>query len=326
MKKASLAKDAAADFVAADPQMAEIVQLLKRLAKAPSNVLLSGESGTGKDLAAHAIHYWGPRADLAFAKVDLPSIPAALVESELFGFEPGAFTGAQSRKAGKLELAGAGTLFLDHIGELPSALQAKLLRVVEDRRFERLGGSESVALEARIVASASADLEQSVERGLFRRDLFHRLGVFLVRLPPLRERPRDIVPLATFFLDALGFLDRDAERRSRVPREFSAEALEALEAYSWPGNVRELKGAVEHGALLSRTDAIERVDLPPHVLDGPRRWLETGATERPTLEEVERAYIERVLREVGGNQTKAAEILGISRKSLWERRRRFHLE
>lgn len=323
MKKAIPARDASTDFVAVDPQMTEIVKLLKRLARAPSNVLLSGESGTGKDLAAHAIHYWGPRAGLALAKVDLPSIPASLVESELFGFEPGAFTGASARKAGKLELAGAGTLFLDHVTELPSALQAKLLRVVEDRRFERLGGSEPVPLEARIVASASADLEQAVERGLFRRDLFHRLGVFLVRLPPLRERPRDIVVLASFFL---GFLDRDDERRSRVPRRISAEALEALEAYSWPGNVRELKGVVEHGALMSRTEVIERTDLPAYVLDGPRRRLDSPRSELPTLEEVERTYIERVLREVGGNQTKAAEILGISRKSLWERRRRFRVE
>jgi DNA-binding NtrC family response regulator len=200
--------------------------------------------------------------------------------------------------------------------------------VVEDRRFERLGGAESVTLGARIVASASADLEQAVDRGLFRRDLFHRLGVFLVRLPPLRERTRDIAPLTSFFLGALGQLgsaEREPERRTRVPLRFSADAIEALEAYSWPGNVRELKAVVEHGALVSRTDAVERTDLPAYVLDGPRRGLGSGKSERMTLEELEKSYIERVLREVGGNQTKAAEILGISRKSLWERRRRYGL-
>ncbi len=307
-------------IVAHDPQMAAVVKLLKRLAKAPTSVLLSGESGTGKDLAAHAIHFWGPRAPLPMVSVDLPSIPAGLMESELFGFERGAFTGAAAAKAGKLELSGKGTLYLDHIGELSPMLQAKLLRVVEDRRFERLGGNRTFSLEARIVASASADLVQAVERQLFRRDLFHRLGVFWIRLPPLRERPLDIVPLAELFLA------REAGRLGRVPSRFSAEALEALQEYSWPGNVRELKGAVEHGALMSRTDAVERSDLPAPILEsGSSNWP-FDRDQRPTLSEMEKHYIERVLKEVGGNQTRAASILGISRKSLWERRRRFQLE
>ncbi len=307
-------------IVARDPQMVAIVKLLKRLSKAPTSVLLSGESGTGKDLAAHALHFWGPRAPLPMVTLDLPSIPAGLIESELFGFERGAFTGAAAAKAGKLELAGRGTLYLDHIGELPTVLQAKLLRVVEDRRFERLGSNHVLSLEARIVASASADLVQAVERQLFRRDLFHRLGVFWIRLPPLRERPLDVVPLAELFLS------REVERLGRVPARFSSEALEALKEYPWPGNVRELKGAVEHGALMSRTDAIERADLPAHLLErGASAWP-SGRDKRPTLSEVEKLYIERVLKEVGGNQTRAAEILGISRKSLWERRRRFDLK
>ncbi len=319
-KRQAPLKAAEAIIVARDPQMVAIVKLLKRLSKAPSSVLLSGESGTGKDLAAHALHFWGARAPFPMATLDLPSIPAGLMESELFGFERGAFTGAAAAKAGKLEMAGAGTLYLDHIGELPPVLQAKLLRVVEDRRFERVGGNHTHSLEARIVASASADLAQAVERQLFRRDLFHRLGVFWIRLPPLRERPLDLVPLSELFLS------REAERMGRVPQRFSPEALEALQEYSWPGNVRELKGAVEHGALMSRTDAIERSDLPAYLLEsGASDWL-GKRDKRPTLEEVEKLYIERVLKEVGGNQTRAAEILGISRKSLWERRRRFDLE
>lgn len=318
--KTSSAKPAQASFVAHDPKMVEIVKLLKRLASAPSNVLLSGESGSGKDHAAHSLHFWGSRARLPMVKVDLPSIPAGLVESELFGYERGAFTGAHGTKRGKLELAAGGTLFLDHIGELPPYLQAKLLRVVEDRRFERLGGTDSVQLDARIVASASADLEEAVSRELFRRDLFHRLGVFWIRLPPLRERPRDIVPLAKFFLD------RDLERLGRIPRRFSTEALEALEIYGWPGNVRELKAAVEHGALVSRSDTIEREDLPAYLLERASLNLESNRRGQPTLDEVEKMYIERVLSEVGGNQTRAAAILGISRKSLWERRRRYDLK
>ncbi len=305
-------------IVARDPQMVAIVKLLKRLAKAPTSVLLSGESGTGKDLAAHAIHFWGPRAPLPMVSLDLPSIPAGLMESELFGFERGAFTGAAAAKAGKLELAGKGTLYLDHIGELSPMLQAKLLRVVEDRRFERLGGSRTLSLEARIVASASADLVQAVERQLFRRDLFHRLGVFWIRLPPLRERALDIAAARRALPVARGRASRAGARRV-----FAPEALEALHEYSWPGNVRELKGAVEHGALMSRTDAIERSDLPAHILEsGAADWPFARDT-RPTLSEVEKHYIERVLKEMGGNQTRAAEILGISRKSLWERRRRF---
>lgn len=300
--------------------MVEVVKLLKRLADTNSNVLLSGESGTGKDVAAHALHFWGERASLPMIKVDLPAIPATLIESELFGYERGAFTGASAMKAGKLELARRGTIFLDQIGELSPVLQAKLLRVVEDRHYERLGGTESIELEARIVASASADLERAVERELFRRDLFHRLGVFWVRLPPLRERKRDIVPLAEYFLE------RENARRPRAPSKFAAEAIEALESYAWPGNVRELKGVVEHGVLMAKGDTLERADMPDYVLDSPSVAWGGSGHKRPSLAEVERSYIERVLKDVGGNQTRAAEILGISRKSLWQRRKRYGIE
>ena len=309
-----------ATIIAIDPQMVEVVKLLKRLAGTNSNVLLSGETGTGKDVAAHALHFWGERSSLPMVKVDLPAIPATLIESELFGYERGAFTGAAATKAGKLELAARGTVFLDQIGELAPVLQAKLLRVVEDRHYERLGGTESIELEARIVASASADLEQAVERERFRRDLFHRLGVFWIRLPPLRERMRDIVPLAEYFLE------REIERRGRAPSKFAADAIEVLESYAWPGNVRELKGVVEHGVLMARGETLERSDIPDYVLDSPSVAWGFTRDKRPSLAEVEKSYIERVLKDVGGNQTRAAEILGISRKSLWQRRRRYEIE
>jgi DNA-binding NtrC family response regulator len=319
-KSKSASRRHEATFIARDARMVEVVKLVERLADAPSNVLLSGESGTGKDRVAHVLHFWGPRAGFPIVKVDLPSIPAALIESELFGYERGAFTGASTSKIGRLELAKQGTLFLDQIGELSPVLQAKLLRVVEDRRFERLGGTEVIELEARVVASASADLEQAVERGLFRRDLFHRLGVFWVRLPPLRDRPDDIIPLTEWFLA------REVERLGRSPQRLSGEAIEAMMSYHWPGNVRELKGVVEHGALMARGETIERADLPTSVLESNSVAWGRSSDHRPSLDEVERNYIEFILNEVGGNKSRAAEILGISRKSLWERRQRYDLE
>ncbi|MFQ5789287.1 MAG: sigma-54 interaction domain-containing protein [Acidobacteriota bacterium] len=308
-------------FVAQDPRIREIVALLRRLANAPANVLISGESGTGKDLAAHALHLWGSRAEKPFVKIDLPSVPAELLESELFGYERGAFTGARESKPGKLEMAPGGTVFLDQIGELEPALQAKLLRVVEDRRFERVGGTRTQTVDARIVASTSADLKEAVARNSFRQDLFYRLSVFWIQLPPLRERKGDILPLAKFFLE------RKAEKLSwKTAVDFSPDAKQVLRSYGWPGNVRELKGVVERGAMVARGERIEQADLPEQILESPSVAFRTGVAERPTLAEVEKNYIELILHSVGGNQTRAAQILGISRKALWEKRRRYGLE
>jgi DNA-binding NtrC family response regulator len=308
-------------FIAHDPQMIEIVALLRRLSDAPSNVLLSGENGTGKDLAARALHYWSRRADQPLVKVDLASIPGELMESELFGYEKGAFTGAREAKMGKLEMAGGGTLFLDQIGEPAPELQAKLLRVVEDKTFERVGGTRSLTLEARIVASSSGDLTEAVERHSFRRDLFHRLSVFWIQLPALRHRRNDIVPLARYFLK------REKERMGEsYPEELSETALETLQDYNWPGNVRELKGVVERAGLMARGPRIEREHLPRTLLDSPAVAFRLASENRPTLADVEKDYIERTLRHVGGNQTRAAKILGISRKALWEKRRRYGLD
>jgi DNA-binding NtrC family response regulator len=308
-------------FVARDPKMVEIVRLLRRLADASANVLLSGESGTGKDLAAHALHYWGRRAEQPMTKIDLPSIPAELLESELFGYERGAFTGARDAKPGKLELAQGGTIFFDQVGELDPALQAKLLRVVEEKRFERVGGTKTLRVEARFVASSGGDLNRAVERKTFRRDLFHRLSVFWIQLPSLRERKSDIVPLAEFFLR------HERERLTgQVAEAFAAEALDVLRSYPWPGNVRELKGVVERAALVANGPRIEPHDLPDYILESPSVAFRLGGARRPTLAEVEKTYIELTLRHVRGNQTRAAEILGISRKSLWEKRRRYGLD
>ncbi len=320
-KSGAAARELSSAFVAHDPQMVEIVALLQRLANAPTNVLLSGESGTGKDLAAGALHYWGKRAGEPMVKVDLPTIPAELMESELFGYEKGAFTGAREAKPGKLELAGEGTIFLDQIGEPEPALQAKLLRVVEDKTYERVGGTRTLTVQARMVASSTGNLMEAVERKSFRRDLFYRLSVFWIQVPPLRERRDDIVPLAQHFLR------REGERLGgNFPEEFADGVLETFRNYVWPGNVRELKGAVERAGLVAQGSRIERDDLPDSILDSPSVTFRLGSKDKPTLAEVEKSYIERTLRYVRGNQTRAAKILGISRKALWEKRKRYGLD
>jgi DNA-binding NtrC family response regulator len=302
--------------VASSPAMREVLQVATRLAEARSPVLLEGESGTGKDLLAHWIHYKGPRRDGAFIKVHCPSIPEDLLESELFGHERGAFTDARQAKAGKIELAAGGTLYFDQIQELSPALQAKLLRVVEERRFERLGGTRTLEVDVRFVSSSNADLRQAVAAGSFREDLFHRLNVVPLLLPPLRARREDVTPLAEMFLG------RERERGTTRARGFAPEVLEALRGYPWPGNVRELKTTVERAALYASGEAVGMAALPPQVLEQPAS-LWAGRDRRPSLREVEQAYIRYILEQVAGSQTRAAAILGISRKALWEKRRRY---
>jgi DNA-binding NtrC family response regulator len=302
--------------VAASPAMREVLQVASRLAEARSPVLVEGESGTGKDLLAHWIHYKGPRRDGPFIKVHCPSIPEDLLESELFGHERGAFTDARQAKAGKIELAAGGTLYFDQIQELSPPLQAKLLRVVEERRFERLGGNRTLEVDVRFVSSSNADLRKAVSAGLFREDLFHRLNVVPLLLPPLRTRREDVVPLAEMFLA------RERERGTTKARGFAPEVLDALRGYPWPGNVRELKTTVERAVLYASGDTVGMAALPPQVLEQPAS-LWAGRDRRPSLREVEQAYIRYVLEQVAGSQTRAAAILGISRKALWEKRRRY---
>lgn len=308
--------EALAGVVAASPAMREILQVASRLAESRSPVLLEGESGTGKDLLAHWLHYSGLRRDGPFIKVHCPSIPDELLESDLFGHERGAFTDAQRAKAGKVEMAAGGTLYFDQIQDLSSTLQAKLLRVVEERRFERLGGTRTLEVDVRFVASSTVDLRQAVAAGRFREDLFHRLNVVPLVLPPLRSRREDILPLGELFLG------RERERRTTQARAFEDATVEALRGYLWPGNVRELRSVVERAVLYAPGQTVPRAALPAHLLDQPTTlWV--GRERRPSLKDVELAYIRYVLERVGGSQTQAAAILGISRKALWEKRRRF---
>jgi DNA-binding NtrC family response regulator len=308
--------EALSGVIAESPAMRELLQVAARLAEAKSPVLIQGESGTGKDLLAHWLHYKGPRRDGPFIKVHCPSIPEDLLESELFGHERGAFTDARQAKAGKIELAAGGTLFFDQIEDLTLALQAKLLRVVEEKRFERLGGTRTFEVDVRFVSASRLDLRKAVAAGTFRDDLYHRLSVVPLTLPPLRERPQDIRPLAE------AFLARERERHSTQARGFAEETMTALKGYPWPGNVRELRGAVERSALYSPGELVEPTALPPQVREQPATlWV--GREQRPSLREVEASYIRYVLEQVAGSQTKAAAILGISRKALWEKRRRY---
>ncbi len=305
-----------ATVVAASASMRELLSVATRLADARTPVLIQGESGTGKDMVAHWLHYKGARRDGPFIKLHCPSIPAELLESELFGHERGAFTDARQAKAGKIEMAAGGTLFFDQIEDLTLPLQAKLLRVVEERRFERLGGTRTLEVDVRFVAASSVALAQAVESGSFRKDLFHRLNVVPLCLPPLRERRADILPLAELFLS------RERERHPGQASTFSPETAEALRGYRWPGNVRELRSVVERAVLYSPAAAIESSALPSHLLEEPQT-LWAGRDRRPTLRDVEQAYIRYVLEHTGGSQTRAAVILGVSRKALWEKRRRF---
>jgi DNA-binding NtrC family response regulator len=304
-----------AGVVAASRPMRELVPLVLRLAEARSPVLLEGESGTGKDLVAHWLHYGGPRREAPFIKVHCPSIPSELLESELFGHEKGAFTDARQAKAGKIEMAAAGTLYFDQVQDLAPPLQAKLLRVVEERCFERVGGTRTIEVDVRFVASSNVDLGQAVREGVFREDLFHRLAVVPLRLAPLRERREDVLPLAELFLE------RERNAGKTRAEGFAEEAADRLRGHLWPGNVRELRSVVERAALVAGEGLVPASALPPQVLEQPRS-LWAGRDRRPTLRDVELAYIRYVLDSVSGSQTRAAAVLGISRKALWEKRRR----
>jgi two-component system NtrC family response regulator len=313
----NLAAEGLGRIVARSEAMRALLAVASRLAEAKSPVLLEGESGSGKDLLVHLLHESGPRRDFPLVKIHCPSIPEELLESELFGHEKGAFTDARRTKLGKLELAQGGTVYLDQVQDLAPSLQAKLLRVVEEKRFERLGGTRTIEVDVRFVASSNVSLRHAVAGGTFREDLYHRLSVVPLAIPGLRERLEDILPLAEVFLA------RERDRGTTRAPGFDAEACERLRGYHWPGNVRELRSVVERAALMAPgPETITAAALPVHLSEQAGS-LWTGRERRPSLKTVEEAYIRHVLRETGGSQTRAAAVLGVSRKALWEKRRRF---
>jgi len=309
--------DASIVWVAADPASRRVLEVAQKIADTATTLLITGESGTGKDQLARWIHEHGPRRDAPFLKIDCASLPSELVESELFGHERGAFTGAVARKPGRFELAQGGTVVLDEVAALAPGMQAKLLRVLEERTFERLGGSESLRMDARLMALTNTDLAKAVSTGRFREDLFFRLNVLALSVPPLRERKGDIAPLASYFLARLGPV------HGRADAALAPEALQLLESYSWPGNVRELKNAIEHALVFAKEPTLRPDDFPQIAksVGGARG----AAANLKSLEEIEREAIKATLEAVRYKIGEAAEILGISRKTLLEKRKKYGL-
>jgi len=302
-------------IVGKSPQMLDVYKMVARVAPTLSTVLVVGESGTGKELVARAIHTHSPRAGGPFVAVNCTALTESLLESELFGHAKGAFTGAVASKRGLFEEAQGGTLFLDEIGDVGAKMQAQLLRVLQEGEIRRVGGSEPVKVDVRVVAATNRDLDEEVKEGRFREDLYFRINVVTVKLPPLRDRPSDIELLVNHFLA------KYAARERRADAGIAPEAMQLLKRWSWPGNVRELENVIERALALSKDGVILPSDLPAEVTGVTQ--TATGAApsgladDRPTLAELERRYIELILKETGGNKKRAAEILGIDRRTLY---------
>jgi len=306
-------------WIAADPASQHVFELAQKVAGAPTTLLITGESGAGKDYLARVIHEMGPRRDAPFLKIDCASLPPQLVESELFGHERGAFTGAVERKIGRFELGGNGTIVLDEVAALSAAAQSKMLRVLQERAFERLGGTETLRIAARLVALTNADLPAAVAAGRFREDLYFRMNVLPIALPGLRARAADILPLAEHFLAAL------CVTHARTEVTLSEATRRMLAAYNWPGNVRELRNALERAVVFNRVSELE----PAHFAENIRAaaaggaWMTGGLR---SLEDVEKEVIAATLEATHYKITQTSTILGISRKTLLEKRKKYGLK
>jgi DNA-binding NtrC family response regulator len=298
--------------------MQKLLRLVSQIAMSDSSVLIQGESGTGKELVAAAIHYESRRAGKPYVRVNCAAIPAGLMESELFGHEKGAFTGADRTALGKFELADHGTLLLDEIGDMPLDLQVKLLRILQEREVERVGGKHPIPIDVRVICATAKDLAVEVQKGKFRQDLFYRLQVIPVEVPPLRQRDGDILDLVDFFLEEFG-------RERGLSFELSTDARRALEQYGYPGNVRELRNILERVSVLAPAPKIQLWDLPVEIRGGSRGEEKEEENLAAAVAQTERKCIRRVLKQTGDNKTAAASILGISRKNLWEKMKLYGL-
>jgi two-component system, NtrC family, response regulator AtoC len=300
--------------------MRQVFETVRQVAPSRATVLIAGATGTGKELIAKAIHNLSPRKNGPFIAVHAAALPTSLLESELFGHEKGAFTGAVERRAGRFELADGGTLFLDEVGELEPQIQVKLLRVLEERAFERVGGAKTLQVDVRLVAATNKDLKKLVSEEKFRDDLFYRLSVVTVDLPPLRER-RDDIPLLV-----KSFLDEFSRENGKQVRELTPEAMNLLLAYDWPGNVRELRNAIEQMVVLARGERLTVRDVPPAIRGSADLTKINVVRTGMTVEDAERQLIVQALKETGGNRTKAAQRIGISRRTLHRKLKEYGLE
>jgi DNA-binding NtrC family response regulator len=308
------------NIVGESPAMKEIFEIVQQVAPSRATVLIGGESGTGKELVAKAVHQLSPRAKQPFVTVHCAALAPTLLESELFGHEKGAFTGAHERRIGRFEQAQGGTLFLDEIGEIDATIQVKLLRFLGERTFERVGSNKTLMADVRLVAATNKNLEELVKAGKFREDLFFRLRVVEIYLPPLRERTGDIPLLAQKFL-------REFAGENKKPvNDFTADALQALMNYPWPGNVRELRTAMEHAVVLCRGEKISARDLPPSVRGGRAVETQLSPGKALTVKEAEKQLIIRALKETDGNRTLAADKIGMSRRTFHRKLHTYHLE
>ncbi|MBU0673087.1 MAG: sigma-54 dependent transcriptional regulator [Proteobacteria bacterium] len=307
-----------ARIIGRSPAMAELAELIDRVADSDSTILITGESGTGKELVAAALHYQSGRSGGPYVKVNCGAIQEHLIESELFGHEKGAFTGALARKIGRFEMADGGTLLLDEIGDLPLHLQVKLLRVLQEREIERVGSGRPIRIDVRILCATAKDLKEEVKAGRFREDLFYRLQVIPLFVPPLRERKEDIPDLVRYFLDEFQVM-------RGMGLDLSPGGLSCLMGYNFPGNIRELRNIIERASVLTRSSTIDLLELPRDLtLDTPGEDSDFGLAE--AVGRTEQQYILKALRKTGGVKNEAAALLGISRKNLWEKMKTYQLE
>jgi DNA-binding NtrC family response regulator len=302
------------ELVGAGPAMTEVKTLIHSLSESDVPVLIRGESGTGKELVARSIHEASRRSDGPFIAINCAAIPDTLLESELFGYQKGAFTGASKRKLGHFQIAGGGTLFLDEIGDLPVSLQAKLLRVLENKRVTPLGGESEIDIDIRLITATNRPIEDDIRDGRFREDLYYRINVFPIHLPPLRERLEDIRDISRHLLSSLG----------RNPEDLSEKGLKALLMHEWPGNVRELKNVLERATIVKPTGKITEIDVFATPL--ARESGGGSAPECLKLDEMEKQLIVKVLKRVSGNKSEAARILGITRRALYGRLERYAID
>ena len=310
-------------IVSQSQKMEEVINVAARVADSKATVLITGENGTGKEVLAKAIHYMSSRKEKPFVAVNVPALTETLLESELFGHEKGAFTGADKMKKGRFEIAHCGTIFLDEVGDIPQSIQVKLLRVLQEHQFERVGGTEKIEVDVRIIAATNKALEQKIKSGTFREDLFYRLNVVSVKIPPLRERKEDILPMIETFID------KYCKENNKEKIEISKEAADVLMKYNYPGNVRELENLIERAVVLTRGKVITLNDLPMNIRGFKEERTLPALSEGTLTEQVEvleKQLIFDALQESGGNQTKAGKLLGLTERNLRYKLKKYNIK